>query len=138
MSKRLNHEGERPVGKRPQEWLKQAVYDMDTAEFMFNGGRYFYAVFMCHLSIEKALKGLFKKKLKEEPPKVHNLVYFLNKMGIIPPEDIGRFVVKLNEASVITRYPDDIGKLQKDFSQTVVKGILSKSKETLQWIKAQF
>ena len=111
---------------------------MDTAEFMFNGGRYFYAVFMCHLSIEKALKGLFKERLKEEPPKVHNLVYFLNKIGIRPSEDIGRFVIKLNEASVTTRYPDDIGKLQKDFSQAVVKDILSKSKETLEWIKAQF
>jgi len=42
---------------KPQEWLKQADYDMDTAEFMFAGGRYFYAVFMCHLSIEKASKG---------------------------------------------------------------------------------
>jgi len=126
------------VGKLPQEWLRQADYDMDTAEFMFNGGRYFYAVFMCHLSIEKALKGLFKERLKEEPPKVHNLVYFLNKIGIRPSEDIGRFVIKLNEASVTTRYPDDIGKLQKDFSQAVVKDILSKSKETLEWIKAQF
>jgi len=24
---------------------------------MYEGGRYFYAVFMCHLSVEKALKG---------------------------------------------------------------------------------
>ena len=126
------------MADRPEEWLKQADYDIDTAEFMFSGGRYFYAVFMCHLSIEKALKGLFKERLKEEPPKVHNLVYFLNKIGIRPSEDIGRFVIKLNEASVTTRYPDDIGKLQKDFSQAVVKDILSKSKETLEWIKAQF
>jgi hypothetical protein len=28
---------------------------------MHGSGRYFYAVFMCHLSIEKALKGLFTK-----------------------------------------------------------------------------
>lgn len=126
------------MGKRPQEWLKQAEYDMDTAEFMFNGGRCFYAVFMCHLSIEKALKGLFKKKLKEEPPKVHNLIYFLNKIDIKPPENIGRFVIKLNEASVVTRYPDDIDKLQRDFSKPVVRDILSRSKETLEWIKTQF
>lgn len=114
--KNVRQEGKIPVGKGPQEWLKQADYDMDTAEFMFNGGRYFYAVFMCHLSIEKALKGLFKERLKEEPPKVHNLIYFLNKLGIKPPENIGRFVVKINEASVATRYPEDIDKLQKYFS----------------------
>jgi len=28
------------------EWLKQSDYDMETAEYMFQGGRYFYAVFM--------------------------------------------------------------------------------------------
>lgn len=42
-----------------EEWLKQADYDLDTADFMFKGKRYIYAVFMCHLSIEKALKGLY-------------------------------------------------------------------------------
>ena len=44
-----------------KEWLKQADYDMDTADAMHSSGRYFYAVFMCHLSIEKALKGPITK-----------------------------------------------------------------------------
>jgi len=46
-----------------EEWLKQADYDMDTADAMHTGGRYFYAIFMCHLSIEKGLKGLYYKGL---------------------------------------------------------------------------
>ena len=50
------------MSKTPEEWLRQAEYDMDTATYMFDGGRYFYMVFMCHLSIEKALKGLYQKK----------------------------------------------------------------------------
>jgi HEPN domain-containing protein len=29
-----------------REWLKQAEYDMETADLMFSGGRFFYAVFM--------------------------------------------------------------------------------------------
>jgi HEPN domain-containing protein len=48
------------MSKRHLEWLKQADYDLDTAEFMVSGKRYFYAVFMCHLSIEKAIKGLYQ------------------------------------------------------------------------------
>ncbi|MFC1692879.1 HEPN domain-containing protein [Candidatus Latescibacterota bacterium] len=43
--------------QQPVEWLKQADYNMETADFMFSGGRYFYAVFISHISIEKALKG---------------------------------------------------------------------------------
>jgi len=34
---------------------------MKTAEVMFNTKRYIYIVFMCHLSIEKAFKGLYQK-----------------------------------------------------------------------------
>jgi HEPN domain-containing protein len=120
-----------------EEWLRQADYDMDTAEYMFGGGRYFYAVFMCHLSIEKALKGLFRHKLNQQPPRVHNLIYLLNRIGIKPQEPIGRFIVKLNEASVATRYPEEIRKLQKDFTQNVVKDILVDGRKTLEWIKQQ-
>jgi HEPN domain-containing protein len=58
-----------------QEWFRQADYDMDTADAMFASGRYFYAVFMCHLSLEKALKGLIANRLDELPPKTHNLLY---------------------------------------------------------------
>lgn len=126
------------MAKEPEEWLRQADYDMETAEFMVSGGRYFYAVFMCHLSVEKALKGLYQKRLKEIPPKTHNLVYFLNKIGLKPEESIGRFVVKLNEASVVTRYPEELGKLQNDFTQPIVKDILSRSREVLEWIRKQF
>ncbi len=43
----------------PSEWLTQADYDLDTAQDMLDKGRNFYAVFMAHLAIEKALKGLF-------------------------------------------------------------------------------
>lgn len=68
--------------KSPQEWLKQADYDMDTAEIMFGNKRYIYAVFMCHLSIEKALKGLYTHRLKEIPPKIHNLVYLVEKIKV--------------------------------------------------------
>ena len=70
------------MGKSPQGWLKQADYDMDTAEIMFGNKRYIYAGFMCHLSIEKALKGLYTHRLKEIPPKIHNLVYLVEKIKL--------------------------------------------------------
>jgi HEPN domain-containing protein len=61
----------------------------------------------------------------------------LNKVSIKPPEPIARFIVKLNGASVATRYPEEISKLQKDFTQGIVKEILAKGRETLGWIKKQ-
>jgi HEPN domain-containing protein len=55
---------------------------MKTAEAMFNSKRFIYAVFMCHLSIEKALKGLYTLALNEVPPKTHNLVYLIEKIKL--------------------------------------------------------
>ena len=129
--------GER-MDKRSREWLKQADYDIDTAEYMFAGGKFFYAVFMCHLSIEKAIKGLYQQRLKEIPPKTHNLVYLLKKIDIKPTETTGKFSVKLNEASVATRYPEDIEKQQGQYTKDAAKKIIAESREALKWIKGQF
>lgn len=126
------------MAKDPQEWLKQAEYDLDTAEYMFKGGRYFYAVFMCHLSIEKALKGIYQKKNNKIPPKKHNLIYFLNEAKIKPPEDIGKFLIKLNQASIVTRYPEELAKIQKVYTKPIVKQILTKTGDTLEWTKTLY
>ena len=125
------------MDKRILEWLKQADYDMDTADFMCKGGRYFYAVFMCHLAIEKALKGLYQQNLQETPPKTHNLIYLLNKIGLRPDEDRGRIITRLNEANIATRYPDDIDKLQSNYTKEITAQILTQAKEALEWIKQQ-
>ena len=117
--------------------FRQADYDLETAEDLFNGGRYFYAVFMIYLSIEKGLKGLYQARLKEIPPRVHNLVSLLNKIGMKPPEIQAKFLIMLNEASVPTRYPETLEVLKRDYTQSVVQDILAKSKEVLEWIKSQ-
>ena len=93
---------------------------------------------MCHLAIEKALKGLFADRLGELPPKTHNLVYLLKRMGTLPPGDVGRFIVKVNEASVTTRYPESLEALQRAHSAATTARVLSQARETLQWIKKQF
>ncbi len=68
--------------KSPEEWFRQAEYDLETAGAIFKTGRYIYTVFMCHLSIEKALKGLYAEKFKKDPPRIHNLTYFCDKIDI--------------------------------------------------------
>lgn len=124
--------------QRTKEWLIQSEYDMDTADYMHSGGRHIYAVFMCHLSIEKALKGLYYEKFKKIPPKSHNLIYLLNEIGIKPPDVPGKFIAKLNEASIPTRYPENLNKLQKIYNEAAVENILMNGKEFLSWIKQQF
>jgi HEPN domain-containing protein len=123
------------MSSKHKEWLKQADYDMDTAEIMFKSGRYIYAVFMCHLSIEKALKGLYTKVLGEVPPKTHNLLYLLNKIDQRPQQELEKFIAKLNTASIATRYPDDLARIQRAYTAEITQEMIAKSKDVLQWIK---
>ncbi len=55
---------------------------MKTAEAMFETKRYIYVIFMCHLSLEKAFKAFYLKRLGSLPPKVHNLLYLIEKIGV--------------------------------------------------------
>jgi len=125
------------MNDQTKEWIAQADFDIETAEFMFQGNRFFYAVFMCHLSLEKTLKAIYCKRLQDVPPKVHNLVFLMNKCDIKPPDALGKFMVKLNEANIATRYPESLEKLQTTYTKIITKEIITNTKEALEWIKQQ-
>jgi HEPN domain-containing protein len=67
---------------RHEEWYFQSDYDLETAFDLFKSGRNVYCIFMCHLSLEKALKGLFVKTKGEFPSKTHSLMYFIEKIEL--------------------------------------------------------
>jgi len=124
--------------KSPDEWLKQAEYDLETAMDMFKTGKYIYTVFMCHLSIEKALKGLYAKKFKKDPPKIHNLNYLCEKVQLNFSEDLQDFIDNLNDLSILTRYPDELERILNDYTSEATKEILEKTKELLLCLKKMF
>lgn len=121
--------------KPSTEWFKQADYDLETAEVMLNNGRYIHTVFMCHLSIEKALKGLYGVILSEEPPKTHDLIYLVEKIKLGLSSLHQNFIEELNDLSIPTRYPDELERLLKHYKKTKTKQIFTYSKELLQWLK---
>jgi len=123
--------------KHTQEWVKQAQYDIETAQVMLESSRYIYCVFMCHLSIEKALKALYVNNLNENPPKVHNLLYLAQNANLKLPLPMREFLENLNEVSISTRYPEELQKLLKEYGKERVKIILDKSREVLKWLKKE-
>jgi HEPN domain-containing protein len=119
------------------EWYFQSDYDLDTAWDMYSSGRYVYCVFMCHLSIEKALKGLFVKQTGNSPSRSHSLVYFIEQMELSLTDNQYEFIFTLNKVSVPTRYPDDLKKLFSAYTKERTLDLIEKTKEIQQWIKAQ-
>jgi HEPN domain-containing protein len=123
--------------KKYEEWFFQSDYDLETAVDMFKSGRYVYCIFMCHLSLEKALKGLLVKRTGEYPPKSHSLIFFVEKLGLQISDASYEFIFTLNKISVPTRYPEDLRKLFEAYTKHRTADILNNTKETQSWIKQQ-
>lgn len=121
--------------KLPEEWLKQSCYDFETAEAMFKTGRYIYTVFMCHLSVEKALKAFYAKKFKRDSSKTHDLIYLVKKIELELPSQHRDFLEDLNDLSVPVRYPEKLANLLKQYKKENIKELLKKTRELLLWLK---
>jgi HEPN domain-containing protein len=107
--------------KKYEEWFFQSDYDLETAVDMFKSGRYVYCIFMCHLSLEKALKVLLAKHTGEYPPQSHSLIYFVEKLDLQISDSTYEFVFTLNKISVPTRYPEDLRKLFEAYTKKGLK-----------------
>ena len=64
-------------------WKELADYDVDTAEVMYNGGRWLYVGFMCHLVIEKTIKSYWCAKKPDDVPYIHNLLKLAQSCGLV-------------------------------------------------------
>lgn len=120
-----------------QNWFKSSDYDIVSAEVMLKNKRYIYVIFMCHLSIEKFLKGIVAKKANKIPPKTHDLYLLLKLSGIQLPATHQKIVAHLNEVSIPTRYPEDISKVSKQYNKKVAIGYLNETKSILEWLKKE-
>jgi HEPN domain-containing protein len=123
------------MNKNIANWIKSSNYDLKTAEHMFKTGRYIYVLFMCHLSIEKILKGLYEAASEKVAPKTHNLIYLSKTIGLNIPENHLETVESLNGLSVVTRYPEDIDEMVRAFKKDKVGEYLKRTKELLKWLK---
>ncbi len=123
------------MNKIAKNFLLSSEYDLTTAEYMFKSGRYVYVIFMCHMAIEKTIKAIIAEINDEVPPKTHNLLYLLKKADIKLPQEQFEFIAKINNASVITRYPEDFQELLKSYPENITLQYLNNTKEVIQCLR---
>ena len=109
-------------------------YDLITVKQMFETGRYVYVIFMCHMAIEKALKAIVCEETDKVPPKTHDLIYLtgLGKVKLNP--DLLDFIGMINNAGIVTRYPEDLSKLVSSYPKSIAQKYLTNAQETIKWI----
>ena len=118
-----------------KNWIDTANYDIKTAEAMFKSKRFIYVVFMCHLAIEKMVKAVISAETEGLPPKSHSLLYLSDKALIKYPEDKQEFIEQLDNVSVVTRYPEDLKKMAKEFNKNKTKEVLDMTRRILRWLR---
>lgn len=121
--------------KATANWLAQVNYDLATAEQMLQAGRYIYVIFMRHMALEKALKALVTEETRKLPPRTHNLIDLAKRAHVVLAQAQQDFLGKLNNTSVVVRYPDDLSALVSQYPEAIAQDYLERTKELLLWIR---
>lgn len=104
---------------------------------MLRTGRHIHAVFMAHLSMEKALKAAYCAKTGKIPPRTHNLLFLLRESGLEIPEPMKIGIIAVNEASIMTRYPEDLDAMQAVYNRQRTKEIVELAEKLFEWLETQ-
>jgi len=125
------------VREEAQLWLDDAIYDLESAQIMFKGARYNYAVWLARQATEKALKAAHLVVLKKAFPKSHNLTELARELGWAIPKSINEHLQFLNPHYTVTRYVDAaVGKPSDIYDAEIADQAIAKSKEVLDWINS--
>jgi HEPN domain-containing protein len=87
-------------------WKKGAIEALDSAEKLFEYGKYDHCLFMLHLAVEKSLKALFIRLKNEAPPFTHNLAFLSEKSDIEIDEQMKKDLVEISGFNVAGRYEE--------------------------------
>lgn len=123
------------VKKATANWLATSQYDLETAQHMFQTGRYLYVIYMCHLALEKMLKAMVAEAQEFLPPKTHNLYHLVKLIDLEIEEPFKKLFADLNAASLPVRYPEDMQKLIAQYNQEIAKSYLEQTEACLKWLK---
>ena len=119
------------VDKQIKYWRKGAEENIATARYLLKGKMSKEALFFVHLAIEKALKGLVVKAIKDVPPYSHDLPLLAERAKLDCPQEIVDLFAILNDYNIQARYPDmERSSPSLDYAQ----GILKRSEEALKWL----
>ena len=118
-------------------WLDIADYDLDTAEAMYQTGRWLYVAFMCHQVIEKTLKAYWCGTREDDPPYTHNHKRLASGCDLYEQfdEEQRDFIETITNYNIEARYPEDKEALSRTLTEQVCRNLIDKTQQLQQWIK---
>ncbi len=106
-------------------WVKTAAKDWKVVNDLYKSKNYVHALFWAHLLLEKLIKAHWVKDNETNiPPKIHHLVYLVEKTKLSVSEDDIKFFYLMNQFQLEGRYPDYVHDLHKKYKSKQTKKIL--------------
>ncbi len=115
-------------------WAESAAYDLETGKSLLESKRFPYALFFGHLALEKILKALLVKAMKEHAPYTHSLTFLASKTGVEIPESILDRLAEYTEFHLESRYPDEKKDFYKKCSEEFARKKFTEIEEVYQWL----
>lgn len=117
-------------------WQEGAERDVKVAEGLVQLGHYAYALFFCHLALEKMLKAVYVSRNKKHAPFTHDLAALLQESGLPFTEETLKECAVIAQFNMKTRYPGQKSKMYRQFNnREYAERYLTKSNELLSWLK---
>lgn len=121
---------------RPEvnNWWKQGIEDLDTAEKMLKLKKYSDASFYSQQAVEKTLKALYIKLKKQLPPKTHSLTELGRALKV--SGKIFSNLKHLNPEYIVSHYPDAAyGVPSEMYTEEKATTNIKKAKEVIEWTR---
>ena len=116
-------------------WITTAKDDWEAVEGLFSLKKYVHSLFFAHLTLEKLAKALWVKNNEENiPPKIHNIVYLLDRAYITLTDEQKIFLVKVNDFQLEGRYADYLGNVYSKYDRERTLSVLIDVKEYRLWL----
>jgi HEPN domain-containing protein len=119
-------------------WIDLSDYDLVVAKDMLKSKHYLYVGFMCHQSVEKALKAVFVRDYPPENlPYMHDLTKIAESSAVLNKlsQEQKGFLLELKPLNIEARYPDAKTRLLARLTYDYCKSLVARAEELVTWLK---
>lgn len=114
-------------------WLESAQRSLEISKGNFRLGHFDWALFFCHLMVEKALKAVIIKK-GIVPPPIHDLFRLTKNAGISRDAEYEKSLKEITTFNIEARYDDYKRSFYKKATEKYAKIWMDKSEEIYKWL----
>jgi HEPN domain-containing protein len=122
------------VEKQIDYWRQGSAEDWEVAVRLVKDGASRHGLFFAHLAIEKILKALVCRHMRDIPPRIHNLTRLSELAGLKPDDRLANVLADMNQFNLEGRYPES--QTPPPSPQEAME-YMARSQEVLAWLISQ-